>query len=142
MKRRRRSLVPLWERKGCSCIESDHLLLLTTLVFSNRQPLHALISIIRIMSDDNMEEDRPSTSTSRRRPNILITGTPGVGKTSTAASIAVRKRPDEFTQKPVSENAALFQLLADVFFHSFLENTGKGHGPYEHWKICRGKQML
>lgn len=29
------------------------------------------------------------TGTERKRPNILITGTPGVGKTSTASLIAV-----------------------------------------------------
>jgi len=34
-----------------------------------------------------MQEDQPLVS--RRRPNILITGTPGTGKTSTAASVAV-----------------------------------------------------
>jgi broad-specificity NMP kinase len=29
-------------------------------------------------------------SSERKRPNILVTGTPGVGKTSTASLIAVR----------------------------------------------------
>ncbi|CAB9516253.1 kinase isoenzyme 6 [Seminavis robusta] len=38
------------------------------------------------MSD--MEDDDAPMSVSRRRPNILITGSPGVGKTCTAASIA------------------------------------------------------
>jgi broad-specificity NMP kinase len=33
-----------------------------------------------------MSEDGPK----RKRPNVLITGTPGVGKTSTASLLAVR----------------------------------------------------
>ncbi|KAL7569249.1 hypothetical protein ACA910_016802 [Epithemia clementina (nom. ined.)] len=37
------------------------------------------------MSDNNEE-----ASSSRRRPNILVTGTPGVGKTTTASLIAER----------------------------------------------------
>lgn len=39
--------------------------------------------------DDQVEIDGTSPST-RRRPFVLLTGTPGVGKTATASLLAVR----------------------------------------------------
>ena len=42
-------------------------------------------------SDDNDDNDNGSAAeVARKRPNILITGTPGVGKTATASLLAVR----------------------------------------------------
>lgn len=39
------------------------------------------------MADESEDNSAPNN---RRKPNILVTGTPGVGKTSTAALIAER----------------------------------------------------
>ncbi len=61
----------------------------------------------------------------RRRPNVLITGTPGVGKTATASLIAVR-----------IQSTALF---ADGSFLTFaFDLCGKigtvGHEALERWR--------
>ena len=70
-----------------------------------------------------MSEDGPQ----RRRPNILITGTPGVGKTSTASLLAVSfdfelvatkiflaSRPNFFSSLPssiIKNNVFRYDLL-------------------------------
>jgi adenylate kinase len=46
--------------------------------------------MVSVNEDDNDSEDREHHR--RRRPNILITGTPGVGKTATASLLAERLR--------------------------------------------------
>jgi len=61
----------------------------------------------KIMAKDDDDEDIDDSpgegsggiagggSSSRKRPNVLITGTPGVGKTATASLIAVRKNGEK-----------------------------------------------
>ena len=66
---------------------------------SRRQPFqlsaHKLRDVTMGDNSDNHNDDDDVTKGSaaevtRKRPNILITGTPGVGKTATASFLAVR----------------------------------------------------
>jgi Holliday junction resolvasome RuvABC ATP-dependent DNA helicase subunit len=71
----------------------------------------------------------------RRRPNVLITGTPGVGKTATASLIAVRIQS---TVLPLSADGSFLTFTFDLY--------GKigtvGHEALERWRNHQRKQVL
>lgn len=66
---------------------------------TRRNRKHENRSCWTMNSDDDADEAH-----TRRRPNVLVTGTPGVGKTATASLLAV-------SRETVDENAAGMSAL-------------------------------
>jgi Cdc6-like AAA superfamily ATPase len=71
----------------------------------------------------------------RRRPNVLITGTPGVGKTATASLIAVRIQSTAFS--------ICRWFLSHTFAFDLHGKIGTvRHEALERWRNHQRKQVL